>query len=548
MKRYFIPIILLLLLFGCVGNKPQLSVSFLPASPAHPYEGDEVTLSINVVNSASVLAKEFTVEVLVNNVSLKTDVLTLQPNSNQTMSFSWYPYSAGEYDVTARVDKGNTVSDPSAGKESSMRVSIAPAERVSMFSALPDRSLVNIGVINVTGKGITALYNYLPTMQEISGAGYLTFLRPYIKNFREVQIGTVDYADQRHGIIVFIRGVAPVQQLSALLSSFVKLETNLDAVVENKTINGVDVSIISSDALPAPLCIWRERGWSKISLYADSYTLETCDSMFGTYNSSYADMPLSLGNELAKAPPFNTSLLGATLHFSNFSGSLTANMSEYGAAFEDDEGFYGFYATKQAYQPQNNTCVGRILNRSSMQVCETPPINSTWAAVQRKVGDYSIVCLSTPKSGVLTASVEEKAVDLCFSLNYSGEERMWMSILDLLHQKRCELPDGFSCLSYDFNNATLQVNLTQNTGKEVVLNAFGCSSQTNASMESFKLAQPLTMPSNSSVTLNVPCHDSSGGTVVAAYTYFDSKLYLNYTIEGSNESKVVSGNLTIRKI
>jgi hypothetical protein len=291
------------------------------------------------------------------------------------------------------------------------------------------------------------------------------------------------------------------------------------------------------------VCVWREDGWLKMTSYVDSIALETCDSMFGKYDPSYAEEPLSIGKELARTPPFNATLLGATLHLSNLTN---ISKSDYGAAFDDYEGFYIFYTTRELYTPGNNTCFGRISNQSSMQICETPPINSTWAAVQRKVGNYTIACISAPKTGALTISVEQKDMDLCYSLNYPGEERMWVSILSLMQPQRCELPDNFNCLSYNFSNATLQLNLTQNTGKAIVVNGFGCSSQANASKKYFQLPQPVTLPSNSSVMLNSPCYDESGGTIQMTYTYFNTKLYLNYSIEGSQEPKVIVGNLTIR--
>jgi len=543
MKRYFIPLIMLMLLFGCTGSKPHLSVSFLPAPSVQPHEGDEATIGVNVANTGQVEAKEFRVEIFVGNVSLSTSILTLQPNSNQTVFASWSPYSGGDYNVVARVDSGNLVSDASADKESSMSVSVLPAKEESIFSAVPPGKLQNVAIINATTKGITSLYTYLPTMPDILNPTYAAFLRPYLRNLKELHIGTLDYASGRHAVIIFIKGPESVEQMSSMLTSLTKLETGLESVVQNKTINGTLVRIVNSDALPAPVCIWREDGWLKLTSYIDPVALETCDIMFGSYDPSYAEEPLSIGKEFAKVPPFNASLLGATLHIANLTNT---SKSDYGAAFDGAEGFYVYYTTKEQNASLNNTCFGRISNRSSMQICETPPINSTWAAVQRKVGNYSIACLSSAKTGQLTISVEQKALDLCFSLNYPGEERMWVSVLSLLHQQRCELPDGFSCLSYNFSNAVLQLNLTQNTGKTVVLNGFGCSSQANASEEYFPLPQPVTLPSNSSVMLNSPCYDAAGGTIQMTYTYFDTRLYLNYSIQGSNEPKVVVGNLTIR--
>lgn len=544
MKRYLIPLILLLLL-GCVGSKPRLSASFLPASPAHPYEGDEVTLSVNVANSAAAEAKEFTVEFLANNVSLKTEVVTLPPNSNQTVSFSWFPYSAGEYNIVARVDSGNQVSDASADKESTIHISVLPAKGESIFSVLPKGRLENVGIINETSQGITALYTYMPAIQVLSNPAYISLLSPYLKNVKELHIGTADYASGIHAIVISIRGATSSDELSTILSTIIKLGTNLNSIVQRKTLNGTDVSIFTSDGLPAPVCIWRDKGWSKLTMYIDPITLETCDSMFGGYDSSYADKPLSIASEFARSPPFNATLLEETLQISNLTNTTVYH---YGATFGDAEGFYGFYVVKDPYTPINNTCVGRILNSSSMQVCETPPLNnSTLARALRKVGNYTAACLSTPKTGELTASVEEKAIDLCYSLNYPGEEGTWVNILSLLHQTRCELPDNFSCLSYEFGNATLKLNLAQNTGRTIVLNGFGCSSLSNASAASFRLAQPITIPSNSSVMLTSKCYDEVGGVIQDTYTYFDTRLYLNYSIQGS-ESKAVVGNLTIRKI
>jgi hypothetical protein len=545
MKKYFIPLIILMLLFGCTGSKPHLSVSFLPAPSVQHHEGDEVTIGVNVANTGQTEAKDFSVEILVGNVSLSTQVMTLQPNSNQTVFASWFPYSGGDYNVVAKVDSGNLVSDASADKEASMSVSVLPAKEESIFSAVPPGKLQNVAIINATTEGISSLYTYLPTMQDLLNPTYAAFLRPYLRSLKELHIGTLDYANGRHAVIIFIRGPTSAEQMSSMLTSLIKLETGLDSTVQNKTINGSAIRIINSDALPAPVCIWREDGWMKLTSYIDPIALETCSSMFGSYDPSYAEDSLSIGNEFARVPPFNASLLGATLHLANLTN---ISKSDYGAAFDDNEGFYVYYTTKEQNISLNNTCFGRISNRSSMQVCETPPINSTWAAVQRKVGNYSIVCLSSAKTGQLTISVEQKAFDLCYSLNYPGKEGMWVSILSLLHQQRCELPDGFNCLSYNFSNAMLQVNLTQNTGKTVVLNGFGCSSQANASEKYFPLLQPVTLPSNSSVVLNSPCYDEAGGTVQMTYTYFDTKLYLNYSIQGSNEPKVVVGNLTIRNV
>jgi hypothetical protein len=549
MKKYFIPLIFIFLLFGCTGSKPHISVSFLSTSPAQPYEGDEVTLTVNVVNSASVAANEFTVDVFAtnaaNNVSLKTEVLKLQPNSNESINISWSPYSAGVYNIVARVDAGNQVSDASADKESSMNISVKPSEGVELFSALPNRELQNVGIINITNEGIGVLYADSQAVQEFSNSTYFAFLRPYLSNLKDVQVGTADYVDGRHGVVLLIRGALSAERMSTIIASFIKLQTNMNSTLQHKTINGTDVSVFRSNALPAPLCIWRENGWLKLTAYIDSLTLETCDSFFGKYDASYANEPLGIRNELAKEPPFNATLLGTTLHLSNITNT---SMDEYGAAFEDDEGFYIYYVTKEQYAAGNNTCFGRILNRSSEQICEASPANSTWAIVQRKVGNYVIACLSTPKSGGLTISVEQKAIDLCYSLNYSGEERTWVSILSVLKPRRCELPDQFSCASYNYTNSTLVLNITQNTGKTVMINGFGCSSYLNASKASFQLAQPITLPSNSSVILNAQCHDESNIVIGDSYVYFDTRLYLNYSITGSNTSKLVVGNLTLRNI
>jgi hypothetical protein len=544
MKRYFIPLILILL-FGCTGGKPHLSVSFLPVSMLHPYEGDEMTLSINIANTGAAEAKDFTVDIFVNNVSLKTEVLTLQPNSNSTVLVSWYPFSGGEYDVVAKVDPGNLVTDASADKEASTHVSVSPAEQLNLFSAVPARELRNVGIINVTRQGIRDLNSYMPAMSGISNIGYLAFVRAYLNNFKEVQIGSADYVDGRHAIAISIKGAISPEQIASIFSTFIKSQTTAGVSLQNKIIDGANVTILTSDALSDPVCVWRERGWLKVATYLDPTALETCGSVFGRYNTSYVESVLSVENELAREPPFNTTLLGSMLHVSNITNST---VFEYGAAFEDEGGFYGYYVTKQDYKNGTNVCIGTILNRSMMQICETPPINSTWAAVQRKVGNYSIACLSTPKTGDLTAEIETKALDLCYSFNYSGEERTWISVLSFIHERKCELPDNFSCLSYNFSNNTLDINLTQNSGRAVVLNGFGCSSQKNASTVSFQLPQPLTLPSNSSVMLSVPCYNASGGVRGGNYTYFDSELYLNYSIGGSSESKVIVGNLTIRKI
>jgi hypothetical protein len=539
MKRYILPFLLLLLLFGCLGSKSHLSVSLSQISPAKPYEGDEVTFSVNVVNSGAAEAKEFTVDFLVNNVSVKTELMTLPPNSNKTTSFSWFPYSAGEYDVVAKTDASNLISDASADKETKVHLSVSSAEEVDIFSALPSGKLDNIGVINVSSQGISSVYTYSANMKELPD--YFVLLKPYVKNLKEVRIGTVDYADSRHAIVIFIKGIVSIEQISNLLLLLTK--TQFD--VQHKTINGTDVSLLANSELSTPFCVWREKGWLKLTIYIDSVMLETCESMFGRYDPSYANEPLSSGAEFAKEPPFNATLLGATLHLSNLSN---VSKAEYGAAFEDGEGFYGFYVTKEPYTARNNTCFGRILNRSSMQVCENPPpTNSTWTLAQRRVGDYSLVCLSSPKTGETTIEIETKALDLCYSLNFSGEERTWTRIFDMLRPRTCEFPDNFSCLSYDISNATLKLNLTQNTGKTAVLYGFRCSSEVNASSTSFQLPKPIILNSNSSLTLESPCYDEAGG-IIQDYVYFSTKLYLNYSFEGSNEPKVIVGNLTLRKI
>lgn len=540
MKRYAIPLIMLLLLFGCTSNKPNLSVSFTSSPPVNPYEGDAVMFSINVVNSGNAAASDFMVDIFVNNVSLKTDSITLSPNSNQTISYTWYPYTGGEYDIVAKVDAGNLVSDASPNKQSAMHVSVLPVQPQSLFSVLPDRELRNVGITYITSQGISSATAYLPSMSGVS-IGYLSMVLPYIKNFKDVGIGTLDYADNRSGMVIFIRGPVSAMQAAGTVASFLKAQTGMNSTLQYKIINGTNVTILSSPVLAVPVCIWREGGWTKLTFYSDPQTLETCDSLFGVYNSSYAEAPLSVQTEFVKYPPFNSTLLGETLQIANLTNTTTY---DYGAAFEDAAAFYGYYVVKEPYVPRNYTCMGRVLTSGAMQICETPQTNSTWIVAQRRVGNYTIACLATPKAGADATSVEQNLVNLCFSLNYSGEERSWVSILTMLRSKRCELPDGFSCLSYNFTNATLYVDLTQNTGNAVVINGFGCSSVKNVSVSAFQFPQPVTLPSNSSVMLNSPCYDLSG-VMNSTYSYFDTQVYLNYSVKGSNESKVIVGNLTI---
>jgi hypothetical protein len=330
-----------------------------------------------------------------------------------------------------------------------------------------------------------------------------------------------------------------LEQMAVALS----LLTNSRFMMENKSINGKTITVLTTANDSLPICLWREGGWTRALVYTNIFSFETCEDIAGRGYQSNSTELLSRTKELNEELPFNATLIGDTRHISNLT------KVEYGAAFEDDEGFYGFYVTKEPYKPQNNTCQDRIANRSSMQLCESRPAgNSTWTLAERKVDDYSIICLSIPKSNEPTIDIEMKALDICYSFNFSGEERTWMSFLDMLHPSNCKFPDNFTCNSYDFSNSTLKLNLTQDTGRTVVLHGFKCSTEETTPTAYFNLNQSVVVPPNSSVNLEVPCYDEFGGVLQEVLVYFNSKMYLNYSFEGSNESKVITGNLTIRKI
>jgi len=537
MKKYIIPFILLVLLFGCIGGKPHLSVSLSKLAPSQPYEGDAVSFNIVIVNSGSAEAKEFIMDFMVNNASLKTDVLTLAPNSNTTLAISWFPFDAGVYDISAKVDTSNVISEPSTDKEARMQLSVSPSEQIDVFSLVPDKELLNVGTIDVNNDGLKAVYSYSQAMSELPQ--YFSFLRPYIKNLKEVNIGTADYADASKAMVFSVRGVLSVEQISSMLSALTGAQIN----AQNKSINGVDVFVLSTGAeYSLPFCIWREKGRTNLVAYQELKTSETCENIIEKHNSSYARGLLSASEQLARHLPFNATLLGVTEHISNLT------RAEYGAAFEDEEGFYGFYVAKEPYVPQNNTCSGRISNRSQMQTCELMPTeNSTLTWVQRKVGDYSIACISIPK-GEASIAVEMKALDICYAFNFSGEERTWVRPIELLNPKKCEFPDVFACASYDFSNSTLKLNLTQSTGRRVVLRGFKCTAEESVPTQNFQFKDPIILESNSSVMLNSACYDKLGNVKEGDLIYFNSKMYLNYSFGESNETRVAVGNLTIRKI
>ncbi|QLJ53187.1 MAG: hypothetical protein Sv326_1012 [Candidatus Fermentimicrarchaeum limneticum] len=537
MKKYIIPFLLLVLLFGCLGSKPNLSVSFSKISPEHPCEGDVVTFDVTAANSGGAEAKDFAVELLVNNVSVKTEALTLAPNSNTTVSLLWTPLKAGVYEAVVRVDSGNVVSEPSAGKESSVQLSVAAPEELDPFSLAPSKSVINSALIDVNNAGLNAVYKYSATVNDIPQQ--FSFLKSYIKNLNEVKIATVDYNDSSSAIVVAARGGMSLEQMAVALS----LLTNSRFMMENKSINGKTITVLTTANDSLPICLWREGGWTRALVYTNIFSFETCEDIAGRGYQSNSTELLSQTKELNEELPFNATLIGDTHHISNLT------KVEYGAAFEDDEGFYGFYVTKAPYKPQNNTCQDRIANRSSMQLCESRPAgNSTWTLAERKVGDYSIICLSIPKSNEPTIDIEMKALDICYSFNFSGEERTWRGFLDMLHPSNCKFPDNFTCNSYDFSNSTLKLNLTQDTGRTVVLHGFKCSTEETTPTAYFNLNQSVVVPPNSSVNLEVPCYDEFGGVLQEVLVYFNSKMYLNYSFEGSNESKVITGNLTIRKI
>jgi len=536
MKKYFIPLFLLVLLFGCTSSKPHLSVMLSKTSPAHPYEGDVLTFDANILNSGAGETKEFSAELLVNNISVGTGIASLAPNSNTTMKFSWTPLYAGDYGVVVKVDAGNLVSESSPEKESKMQVSVSPAEKADIFSTVPDNQLTGVALSNLSAEGLNVVYsqseitNRIPPYLGILSQS-IGFLKPYSRTLRELQIGTGDYEDFSTAVVILVRGAVSPEQIAA----------STGASLETKFINNREISLFKDSSSNLTLCSWRENGWLKLLLYQRMFTNETCEDVIGAYNSSYANALLSTAEELVRTPPFNATFLGETLHTPN------ATRMEYGAVFEDEEGFYEFHILKEPYVPNNETCSGFITNRSMMQICENLPSgDSTWTWVQRKTGDYSMICVSVPKGNV-SSEVGKKAVDMCYSFNFSGEERTWLRFIDLLKPK-CEFPDNFTCLSYDFSNSTFRLNLTQNTGRAVVLNGFKCTSENYTPKQDFKLNESLTIAPNSSVELEVPCYDEFGGMVREAYVYFNSNMYINYSFEGSNESKVTVGNLTIKKI
>ncbi|MCX6775581.1 MAG: hypothetical protein NT130_01910 [Candidatus Micrarchaeota archaeon] len=530
-----IPLLLLLLLFGCLGSKPHLSTSISNVSPEHPYEGDTITFTINVVNSGNADANDFTVDLLVDNTSVKTMAVSLSPSSNKTVSFSWVPLSAGDYHFAAKVDSGNIVSEPSAEKETSMELSVLPSEEADAFSIVPSKKAVDVELFDVNSEGIQVAYTYSSPTAELPG--YFQLLR-YVRNSKEVKIGTVNYADFSTASVLFIDGPTSVEQMAGILS----ILTDATFEVQNKTINGTEISVLSAGSSAIPLCVWREKGWLKLFVYQELASYRTCENLTGNYDPSYLNGMLNESRELASPLPFNATALGSMQRLSNFT------RSEYGAAFEDDEGFYGLYVTKEPYVPQEYVCEGRITNSSKMQVCETMPTStSTWTTVQRNVGNYSLICLSIPKANDSSIEIEMKALDICYSLNFSGEERVWKRFVDVL-VSRCDLPDNFSCVSYDFSDAALKLNLTQNTGRTVVINGFKCTGESNVPTENFQLNQSIILKSNSTVHLEYPCYNATGAPMLENYAYLGSRMYLNYSFEGSNESAVIRGNVSVKKI
>jgi|GEM_PF-6742917 len=534
MKKF--AFLFLLLLFGCIAGKPKLSVSSIETT-AGVYEGDLASFEVTVANNGSAEARDFVVELLANGTPVRTEVLSLPPNSEQKIIFMWSASSAGVYEVTARVDAGNVVSEASPSKQSSVSFSVKEAEKINVFSAIPDKKLANVGLFNVNDDGLNAVYKYSATIPEIPQ--YFVWLRQYVKGLKEVQIATADYYDGSKAIAVIAKGVLPPEQMAAAIA----LSINSNLTLQRKMVNGVNVSVVSANNTP-PICIWREGGWTRAVVYADPL-FNTCEDVVGhSYNSSVAEELLSMTQQLKGVTPFNSTLLGETYHISNLT------KFEYGAAFEDEEGFYGFYATEQPYKEEVNPCSGRIANRSkegggTMQACEIMPgKQSNWTVVQRKVGNYSIICISIPK-GEPTIPIEMKALDTCYSFNFSGEERRWVSFLEALRQPRCEFPDTFSCLSYNFSNGTLKVNLTQNSGKTVVIHGFKCTPEEETPTTHFQLNKSIILPSNSSALLEVLCYDQFDG-IIKESIYLSTRMYLNYSYEGSSESRVVRGNLTVR--
>jgi len=534
MKRLIIPLLLLLLLFGCLGNKSQLSTSISSTSPEHPYEGDIVTFTVNVVNSGGADANDVTVDLSVDNISVKTLAVSITQSSNKTVSFSWVPLSAGDYHIVAKADSGNVVSEPSAEKETSMELSVLPSEETDAFSIVPSKKAVDVELFDVKSEGIQAAYAYSSTTELPS---YLSLLR-YVSNSKEVKIGTVDYTDLSRATVLLIDGPSSVEQMAGLLG----IMANATFEVQNKTINGTEISVLSAGSSVLPLCVWREKGWLKMFAYQDLTSFKTCEDLIGNYDPSYLNGMLNESRELASPLSFNATALGSMQRLLNFT------RSEYGAAFEDDEGFYGFYVAEEPLALQDYLCNGIIAKRSKMQVCENMPTpSSTWTTVQRNVGNYSLICFSIPKANESSIEIETKALDICYSLNFSGEEGVWKRLLDLL-VSRCELPDNFSCISYDFSDAALKLNLTQNTGKTVVINGFTCTEESDVPTENFQLNQSIILKSNSTVHLEYPCYNATGAPMLENYAFFGARMYLNYSFEGSNEYRVIRGNLSVRKI
>jgi len=534
MKKLIIPLLLLMLLFGCLGSKPHLSISISNVSPVHPYEGDTITFTVNVLNSGNADANDFTVDLSVDDTSVKTTAVSLSPGSNKMVSFSWVPLSAGDYHIVAKVDSGNVVSEPSAEKETSMELAVLPSGEADAFSIVPNKKAVDVELFDVNSEGIQAAYTYSSPTADLPG--YFQLLK-YVRNSKGVKIGTVNYADLSTASVLLIDGPSSVEQMADLLSAV----TNATLEVQNKTINGTEISVLSAGSAALPVCVWREKGWLKLFAYQELASYRTCENLTGNYDPSYLNGMLNESREFASPLPFNATVLGSMQRLTN----LTT--SEYGAAFEDEEGFYGYYVAKEPV-PQDYVCNDRIVNRSNMQVCETMPTSSSlWTTVQRNVGNYSLVCFSVPKANESSIEIETKALDICYSLNFSGEERLWKRLLDVL-VSRCELPGNFSCVSYDFSDGALKLNLTQNRGETVVINGFKCTEESDVPTKNFQLNQSVILKSNSTVHLEYPCYNATGAPMLENYAYFGSRMYLNYSVEGSNESIVIRGNMSVRKI
>ena len=535
MRKLIIPLMLLLLLFGCLGSKPNLSTSVSDISPEHPYEGDTVTFTASIANSGGADANDVTVDLSVDNTSVKTLAVSIPQGSSKIVSLSWVPLSAGNYRIAVKVDSGNIVSEPSAGKEASIELSVLPSLEADALSIVPSKKAVDVELFDVTGDGIKAAYAYSSPAAELPS--YFRLLR-YIRNSKEVKIATVDYADLSRASVILVRGPASIEQMASLLG----ILTNATFEAQNKTINGTGVSVLSAGPAAFPVCVWREGGWLKLFAYQELASYVTCENLMGSYDPSYLNSILNESRGLASPLPFNATLLGSMLRLYNFT------RSEYGAAFEDDEGFYGVYVAKEPYAEQEYICEGRIANSSKMQVCEVMPTStSTWTTVQRSVGNYSMICLSIPKANESSIPIEMKALDICYSLNFSGEERVWKRLVDAL-VSRCEWPDNFSCVSYDFSDAALKLNLTQNTGRTVVIHGFKCTGETTMPTENFQLNQPIILESNSTAYLEYPCYNATGAPMLENYAYLGSRMYLNYSFEGSSEYRVIRGNLSVRKI